>query len=143
MTNRNLFKSSIFLADDDPDDLELLLRAFHEITNEHEFTTVNSGKALVELLSNTSDSQLPGLIVLDYNMPEMDGKRTLRLLQNTDRYKTIPKIIFTTSGLLIEREEFLKIGACEYLRKPSSMNEIIHSAEIMLSRCNDYVLHTG
>ena len=57
-------KPTICLADDDPDDRELLLDAFQQLTDSHHLKAVNSGKELLEFLSVMDDSELPCLIVL-------------------------------------------------------------------------------
>ena len=81
---------TIFVADDDADDRELLMKAFQQITDRHHLKAVSSGKALIDLLSRKSKSELPCLIVLDYNMPELDGMEVLKFLQNSERYRHNP-----------------------------------------------------
>jgi CheY-like chemotaxis protein len=129
-------KPTICLADDDPDDQELLLEAFQQLTDSHHLKAVSSGTELIEFLSVTDDSELPCLIVLDYNMPGQDGKQILIYLQNTIRYRHIPKVIYTTSSSSKDKKEFLSIGASEFLTKAVSTNDILNSARKMLSHCD-------
>lgn len=130
-------KPTIFLADDDPDDQEILLQAFQQLTDSHHLRMVNSGIELIELLSNTNDHELPCLIVLDYNMPGLNGKQVLNFLQNADRYENIPKVIYTTSNSPLDKSEILSIGARDFLTKASSAKDILNSAKKMLSYCDD------
>ena len=128
---------SIYLADDDSDDREMLMRAFQQITNRHHLKAVSSGKALIDLLAHKSDADLPCLIVLDYNMPELNGKEILKYLQNTERYRRIPKIIYTTSNSWKEKSEFLSLGAQEYLTKATTFEGILSAVKIMVSHCDN------
>jgi CheY-like chemotaxis protein len=139
MTNSYSSKPTIYLADDDPEDLEMLLQAFQQITNSHHLKVISTGEDLIELLSHTDDSLLPCLIVLDYNMPGLNGKQILTYLQSTVRYKSIPIVIYSTSSSLREKKEFLSIGASEFLTKATSENDILNSARKMLSFCDEEI----
>ena len=130
-------KPTICLADDDPDDRELLLDAFQQLTDSHHIKAVNNGKELIEFLSHMDDSELPCLIVLDYNMPGLNGKQILTYLQNTYRFRHIPKVIYSTSNSLNDKKDFLSIGASEFLTKATSARDILHAARKMLSYCDD------
>lgn len=130
-------KPVICLADDDPDDRELLQEAFEKLTDRHFIKTVINGKELIELLSLMDDSELPCVIILDYNMPGLNGKQILTYLQNTIRYRHIPKIIYSTSNSLKDKKEFLAIGASECLIKATSRGDILNAARIMLSYCDN------
>jgi CheY-like chemotaxis protein len=132
-------KPTICLADDDPDDREMLLEAFQKLTDSHHIKTVINGKELIEFLSLMDDSELPCLIVLDYNMPGMDGKQILTYLQNSNRYHHIPKVIYSTSNSFRDRKDFLAIGASEFLTKAVSHRDILNAARIMLSYCDDEI----
>ena len=129
-------KPSIILVDDDADDQQLLLQSFQRLTDKYQVTTVSSCKNLLELLSVTNDNKLPCLIVLDYNMPGTNGKQALQLLQNNRRYKSIPKVIYSTGSEGVDRMEFLSLGAKDYLVKPNSIKEIVETAGKMLEHCH-------
>jgi CheY-like chemotaxis protein len=139
MTNSYSSKPTIYLADDDPDDQEMLLQAFQQLTDSHHLKVVSNGKELIEILSHTDDSLLPCLIVLDYNMPGLNGKQILTYLQSTVRYRSIPKVIYSTSSSLKDKKEFLSIGASEFLTKATSSKDILNSARKMLSFCDDEI----
>jgi CheY-like chemotaxis protein len=139
MTNSYSSKPTIYLADDDPEDLEMLLQAFQQLTNSHHLKVISNGEDLIELLSHTDDSLLPCLIVLDYNMPGLNGKQIVTYLQSTVRYKSIPIVIYSTSSSFREKKEFLSIGASEFLTKATSTNDILNSARKMLSFCDEEI----
>ena len=136
-------KPTICLADDDPDDQELLLEAFQQLTDSHHLKAVSSGKELIEFLSVVDDGELPCLIVLDYNMPGLDGKQVLAYLHNTSRYRHIPKVIYSTSSSLKDKKEFLSIGASEFLTKATSPRDILNSAKKMLSFCDNDIMRSA
>jgi CheY-like chemotaxis protein len=136
-------KPTIYLADDDPDDRELLTEAFQKLTDNHHIKTVINGKELIESLSVMDDSELPCVIVLDYNMPGLDGKQVLAFLQNSERYQHIPKIIYSTSNSLKDKKEFLAIGASEYLTKATSSKDILHAARKILSYCDTDIMKSA
>ncbi len=136
-------RPTICLADDDPEDQEILLDAFQQLTDDHHLKTVSSGRELIEYLSVTDVSELPCLIVLDYNMPGLNGKQILAYLQNNTRYRQIPKVIYSTSNSIQDKKEFLTIGANEFLTKASSRRDILNSARKMLSYCDDEVMKSA
>ncbi len=137
MTNTPSSKPTIFIADDDPEDQEMLLQAFQKLTDSHHLTLAASGKELLDLLSDIPDSELPCLIVLDYNMPGLNGKQVLKYLHASLRYRDIPKVIYTTSNSYKEKAEFLSMGAQDFMTKASSTKDILNAAKKMLSFCDD------
>jgi CheY-like chemotaxis protein len=136
MKNEGVLKPFIFLADDDPDDQAMLCNAFTQVTDEYHLIAVNSGKALADLLSQVADKELPSLIVLDYNMPGLNGIETLKLLQHSARYRTIPKIIYSSSISPANRSEMIASGASDYMAKQTSVVETVLCARKMLEYAN-------
>jgi CheY-like chemotaxis protein len=143
MTQYLQSKPTIYVADDDSDDRELLIKAFQLITDRHHVTVVPGGKALIELLSSKSESELPCLIVLDYNMPELNGKQVLEYLQKSVRYRRIPKVIYTTSNSSKEKSEFLSMGVNGFLTKATTFQGILNAAKLMLSHCDNQIRLTA
>jgi uncharacterized protein (TIGR02266 family) len=66
----------------------------------------------------------PSMIVLDYLMPRIDGSSCLSIIRKDDEIGNTPVIILTSSGSESTREEFLKMGACGFLRKPINITEL-------------------
>ena len=139
MNTRKEIRPSIVLVDDDADDQMLLLQAFQRITDKYHVTAVSSCSNLLDLLAVTNDNRLPCLIILDYNMPGTNGKEVLQILQNNKRYKSIPKVIYSTAGEVSDRLEFLSLGAKDYLVKPNSIREIVDNARKMLDHCHHQI----
>ncbi|MCW3108771.1 MAG: response regulator receiver [Segetibacter sp.] len=126
---------TILLADDDPDDQELIVHAFTEVSPSFNLHIVNDGKEVIDFLSATSDNKLPCLIVLDYNMPELNGAQVLQKLTSNKRYEKIPKIILSTSGNPKYIEDCLHKGADAYRIKPDNFSQLVVLAKEMLDLC--------
>jgi len=68
---------------------------------------------------------MPDVVLLDLNMPVLDGKQTLKLLKSSTHFSMIPVVIYTTSNANQELQECYKIGANAYCIKPGSYQEMI------------------
>ncbi|MEP7143223.1 MAG: response regulator [Ferruginibacter sp.] len=127
---------SILLADDDMEDSELLEEAILNIEPAATVKHVSNGKKVMDFLKNCSNPELPCLIILDYNMPEMTGAQVLTWLGSQSRYQFIPKVIFSTSGAESHVNECKGKGAIDYFVKPFNMNELETLTKKMLSLCS-------
>jgi CheY-like chemotaxis protein len=128
---------NILLADDDEEDLELIEDAIlsHEpsaLLQKH-----SNGKAVMEFLRLSDDGDLPCLIILDYNMPELTGFQVLQLMSKHDRYENIPKVVLSTSATPLHIHECISHGASEYFVKPNNMDELKSVAKKMLDYCRN------
>jgi CheY-like chemotaxis protein len=125
----------ILLGEDDADDQEMLKEVFASIDQSFILFFVNNGGEVFSALEKFRDAQLPCLIVLDYNMPGPSGADILRELGAKERYKNIPKIIWSTSGSEKFRNICLELGAVDYIIKPTSIDDLEKAARYMLSIC--------
>ena len=125
----------ILLGEDDIDDEELLKELFSSVDNSFELTFINNGRHVIEHLNALPDQQLPCLLVLDYNMPELNGADILENLKDKQRYWHIPKIIWSTSGTETYRKKCLELGAEDYIIKPARVSELIQAIRYMISYC--------
>jgi len=125
----------ILLGEDDIDDQELLKEIFASIDGSYRLLFANTGEQVLSALGKLSDNQLPCLIVLDYNMPGANGAEILKELKKQPRYENIPCIIWSTSGSDTYKTLCLKLGAVDYLIKPSSIKEMASIVRYMLSVC--------
>lgn len=126
----------IFLAEDDVDDQELLDDALTAIDPAVNLISFTSGRKFIEALDKTEDADLPCLIILDYNIPEINGAEILQHLNENSRYGTITKIIWSTSNSEKFRTSCLQLGAKDYIIKPASISGIHQLAELFLSLCH-------
>jgi CheY-like chemotaxis protein len=125
-------KRTILLADDDIEDVELLQEVIKGKEPGVAVHSVSNGKQVMEYLASCTDESLPGLIILDYNMPELTGSEVLSQMSEQPRYKFIPKLILSTSNAYIHMQECIKNGATEYFVKPNSMRELEELTDKML-----------
>lgn len=108
----------VLLAEDDSDDKDLFVSFFLERTDISLLPIASNGKELVDYLTNASENELPELIVLDQNMPLMNGKQTLQFLKSHDRFSQIPTVVYSTyadSNLIMDCK---KLGARMVAVKP-------------------------
>jgi len=126
----------ILIGEDDIDDQELLKEVFASVDNSFRLLFANSGEQVLSVLHKLKGDQLPCLILLDYNMPILNGADILKELNNESRYADIPRIIWSTSGFDTFKNTCLALGASDYLIKPSSLKEMANIVRYMLSVCN-------
>ena len=94
---------AILIADDDADDRMLISDALRESRVSNDLHFVENGEELLDYLRNRgkfSDAlkfPRPGLILLDLNMPKMDGREALKEIKETPELKSIPVVVLTTS----------------------------------------------
>lgn len=109
----------VILVEDDPDDLELFYAFLSNRTDIQLVPAVTNGLELTKYLASlTNESALPDLIVLDQNMPLMNGKQTLLFLKENPRYSKITAVIYSTyadTSLIVECK---KLGARIVASKP-------------------------
>lgn len=125
----------ILLGEDDSDDQEMLKEVFMSIDNAFILLFVNNGKEVLSALEKLHDNQMPCLIILDYNMPGLNGADILREIGSNEQYKNIPKIVWSTSGSDKFKKTCLELGAIDYVIKPSNNNDLEKIARYMLSLC--------
>ena len=125
----------ILFGEDDKDDEDFLKELFSDIDDSFSLQFIGNGRKLVAALEQMPDDQLPCLLVLDYNMPELNGSEILKILQQNARYNRLPKIIWSTSGSDVYKKRCLELGANEYIIKPSNVNDLADVIRHMLSIC--------
>ena len=81
------------------------------------------------------DDRLPCLLVLDYNMPELNGAEILLELKKDRRYDSIPKVIWSTSGSDTYKSICLALGAKDYIMKPSNVKDFEDTVRHIVSYC--------
>ena len=133
---------NILLADDDKDDRFFFKKALKEISIPTNFNTVNDGEELMEYLDNNIE-HLPDILFLDLSMPRKTGFECLIEIKENIKLKEIQVVVFSTSfsrdttyemGL---SNELLKIGAQNYIRKPSDFAQLKNIIELSLTKLLD------
>jgi CheY-like chemotaxis protein len=127
-------KPVLLYAEDDLDDFDALQDALAQITDKYVLAHAKNGTEVLSYLQE--GRKQPCLIVLDLNMPVMDGKETLLWIKSQEQFREIPTMLFTTSS----REEDIKLcqtNKCTFFRKPTLYRDLLHIVQIMLQMCDD------
>ena len=135
VTSQDLPSRFILLGEDDADDREMLKEVFASIDVSFILFFVNNGSEILSALEKLKDNQMPCLVILDYNMPGLSGADILRELSTNERYKNIPKVVWSTSGSEKFRAICLELGAVDYVIKPNNLKDLEKVARYMLSLC--------
>ena len=122
------------LVDDDPDDLMLLKEALHSIDNSIRFAEARDGIAALNFLKDIRDpAQLPELVVLDINMPVLNGRELLAIIKSEQQLKHLNVVVLTTSSYPGDIEYCRQFGV-ELITKPFGMEELLEiSARLILA----------
>ena len=123
------------MADDDSDDCLLAQEALAQIDLEHELHTVQDGEALMDYLyrrgsyTSLKNRSLPGLILLDLNMPRKSGMEALQEIKSDPSLRRIPTVILTTSEMEQDVEQSYDFGANSFVTKSVSFNSLVEVVE--------------
>ena len=117
-------KPIVLIAEDDIDDKLLLEMSFRGFENSLELKFVNDGDELMDFLSNHGRSAPLGLILLDLNMPKIDGRQAMLEIKGRTDLKDIPIVIWTTSNEEEDKVFCAKAGAAGYVTKPTDFLEL-------------------
>lgn len=122
---------TILVADDDPDDRDMTREALDANLVRNPVCFVEDGEAVLEYLNKTGrfageEKALPGLILLDLNMPKRDGRETLAALKADPRFRSIPVIVLTTSKAEEDIVRSYDLGASSFITKPVTFDALVH-----------------
>lgn len=142
MSNKSFSQSqfNILLVDDENDDIILTKHVFGTLPIPIEFQIAHDGLEALELLRGErprGNASLPDLILLDLNMPRMDGRQLLRELKSDDPLRLIPVVILSTSDADTDVCDAYRNHASAYMTKPIDLQEfssrIKHFADFWLN----------
>jgi CheY-like chemotaxis protein len=144
MPSRDGSGARLVLADDDPDDRLFMQRALEENGIADELCTVEDGVELLELLRREGryagrEGPLPGLILLDLNMPRMGGRAVLREVKSDPDLRRIPVVVLTTSDAEQDVIDSYDLGAGAFVTKPVTFDELVET----LRRVGDFWLEAA
>jgi CheY-like chemotaxis protein len=131
-------KSIIILyADDDADDRMLMKDALEESRLANELHFVVDGEDLMDYLhrrgsySSLKETPLPGLILLDLNMPRKDGREALKEIKADPELRRIPVVVLTTSKAEEDIYRTYDLGVNSFITKPVTFESLVELVEIM------------
>ena len=122
---------NILLVEDDTIEVMKLNRAISSLRFDHKIIEANNGEVALEKLQDHNG--LPDIILLDLNMPKLNGIEFLRILKNNKRLKYIPTIILTTSNHKKDLLECFEIGVAGYILKPLKYEDYVSKIHKLLA----------
>ena len=124
-------ESIILLVEDNPKDEALTLRALRRSNILNTVVVARDGVEAIDYLfaadADGSPKALPELILLDLNLPKIDGHEVLRRIRGNARTRLLPTVILTTSVEDRDRLEGYRLGANSYVRKPVDFAEFVQA----------------
>ena len=121
----------ILLVEDDENDILITKRAFTKHNLSNRLYVVRDGEEALDFIyhrgefTSEDSAPRPGLILLDINMPKMNGIEVLRNLKSDPAYKTIPVVMLTTSKRDQDKIESYNLGVNSYIIKPVDFNKFV------------------
>jgi CheY-like chemotaxis protein len=132
-------KHTILYAEDDLDDLFMIRQAFEQFDGTTQIVNATNGfEALEQLNEAKAEKNLPCLIILDINMPGMNGREALIRIRQSEDFKNIPVVLFTTSSSELDKVFAKKWGA-EFITKPLIFSELEALAKRFVALCTTTV----
>ena len=127
--------NTILWADDDPDDLLLMQDLLKLHPYRYSIIEVPNGRAALQYLQNCKEANhFPCLVILDMNMPVLNGKETLVAIKKEQAFLSIPVVMFTTSSSELDKI-FCKKYQVELITKPPEYNKVQQALSKLLSYC--------
>ena len=128
---------TIVLADDDPDDRQLTEDAFTENRLANQLHCVEDGEELMDYLNRRGkyeslrNEPLPGLILLDLNMPRKDGREALKEIKASPNLRRIPIVVLTTSKAEEDIVRSYDLGVNSYVTKPVTFKSLVELVKVL------------
>jgi CheY-like chemotaxis protein len=126
----------VLCVDDDPDDRELIRNAIFKVDPSYTVAHATNGREALQYLGRAKENELPCLVILDINMPVMDGKLTLVEIKKDKKLKQLPIVVFTTSSHPAD-QSFCRQYGVELVTKPANFKQITREAERLLEHCSE------
>ena len=130
---------TILLVEDSDDDFVAAMRAFSKAGLANPIQRCPDGDTALDYLyqrkhfAEPAQSPRPGIILLDLNLPAMDGREVLRVIKDDIDLKKIPVIVLTTSGAKRDIEESYAAGANSYVQKPVNLSKFVEAMALIRS----------
>ena len=124
---------TILLVEDNPDDIELTLRALKKINIANDVGVAHDGEEALEYLAGAGNfasrdkNDLPIVVLLDLKLPKVDGLEVLRHIRSDPTTKLLPVVILTSSAEERDVVSGYSLGANSYIRKPVNFDQFIES----------------
>lgn len=125
---------SIFLIEDRDEDIDITREALNQANKSCDLEVAKEGKEALKCLrerATDKGSTLPDIILLDLNLPKMDGRKVLKKLKSDEKLAPIPVIILTVSKRDKDIARSYNSGAAGYITKPIDFSEFVKTIEVV------------
>ena len=138
MQDKHKIPITILICDDDDDDRALTRQALEDAHISNDLRFVEDGEQLLDYLyqrgeysGETGAAPRPGLILLDLNMPKMDGREALQNIKGDPTLVDIPIVILTTSGLDLDIIRSYQLGVNSFITKPVTFSGLVDAMNVL------------
>ena len=138
MQDKHKIPITILVCDDDEDDRALTRQALEDAHISNDLRFVVDGEQLLDYLhqraeysGETGAAPRPGLILLDLNMPKMDGREALQRIKGDPTLVDIPIVILTTSGLDADVIKSYRLGVNSFITKPVTFSGLVDAMNVL------------
>ena len=121
----------ILLVEDNPDDVELTRIAFAEAKIANNLVVVGDGAEALDYLfargahAGRDPSDLPSIVLLDLNLPKVDGREVLQAIRASEATRNLPVVVLTTSAEPFDVEASYALGVNSYIQKPVDFERFV------------------
>jgi two-component system, response regulator len=124
---------TIMLVDDSPDDVALTLRAFKKNNITNKILVAADGEEALRYLLPEDDTwnPVPALVLLDINLPKINGLEVLRRLRQEERTRYLPVVVLTTSNEERDIVQTYDLGANSFVRKPVVFGDFLEAVRVL------------
>jgi CheY-like chemotaxis protein len=124
---------TILLVEDNPDDVLFTLRAFQKNNIFNDVVVAPDGEQALEHLMPADDGKAlrPALVLLDVNLPKVDGLEVLRRIRSNSRTAGLPVVVLTTSNEERDIVESYRLGANSFVRKPVTFAAFVEATKVL------------
>jgi len=138
MQDKHKIPITILICDDDEDDRMLTQQALEDAHISNDLRFVEDGEQLLDYLyqsgeyaGETGAAPRPGLILLDLNMPKLDGREALQRIKGDPTLVDIPIVILTTSGLDADVIRSYRLGVNSFITKPVTFSGLVDAMNVL------------
>ncbi len=130
-------KGIILLVEDNPDEVDLTLRAFKKSNVTNQVIVAKDGVEALDYLHGTGlfagrdVKELPVVVMLDLKLPKISGMEVLKNIREADSTRLVPVVILTSSAEQKDVVEGYKLGANSYIRKPVDFEQFIEAVKVL------------
>jgi CheY-like chemotaxis protein len=138
MKDKHKIPITILICDDDEDDRMLTQQALEDAHIANDFRFVEDGEELLDYLYQRGEfagelgkAPRPGLILLDLNMPKMDGRAALKVIKSDQTLCDIPVVVLSTSQLNEDIVRSYKLGVNSFITKPVTFSGLVEAMNVL------------